>query len=128
MSFRPSGQRPLTVEQALWHLPQMISPMLLYSPSLKILLTHICLSQITAIEEKLTEYRAQVASIANLHSHSLSITDDAALQQDTAQLEAAQRSASAISAELKRRIQTLDAQVQSSGNPIKRQHVGVSSL
>ncbi|KAF9520287.1 hypothetical protein BS47DRAFT_1387328 [Hydnum rufescens UP504] len=80
------------------------------------------LSDITAIEEKLTEYRAQVASIANLHSHSLSITDDAALQQDTAKLEATQRSASAISAELKRRIQILDAQVQSSGNPVKRQH------
>jgi len=80
------------------------------------------LSDITAIEEKLTEYKAQVAFITNLHSHSLSITDDAALQQDTAKLETAQRSASAISAELKRRIQTLDAQVQGSGSPVKRQH------
>ncbi|KAF8325233.1 uncharacterized protein EI90DRAFT_3129066 [Cantharellus anzutake] len=82
-------------------------------------------SAISAIEDQLAGYKAAVKHISELHTHSLGLTDDVALQQDTAQLNQAQTGSFEISSDIRRRIQALHNKAEKSKprNVALAQHV-----
>lgn len=66
-------------------------------------------SKITAIQDLIHSYRDNITRISNLQSRSLTATDDQALSQATAELDTASSQTQDISAQIKRRIQALEA-------------------
>jgi len=67
-------------------------------------------AEISSIQDSLRTFNDNVTQIGNLHSRSLNNMDDAAAQRNAAQLDELVEDTSALSATLKRRIQTLERQ------------------
>jgi len=67
-------------------------------------------TEVSVIEEKLHEYRKSIAEVSDLRNHSLGLTNDVQMQNDSARVAEAQQQAFALSTEIKRRIQGLLSQ------------------
>lgn len=67
-------------------------------------------AEISSIQDSLRTFNDNISQIGNLHSRSLNNMDDAAAQRNAAQLDELVEDTSALSATLKRRIQTLERQ------------------
>ncbi|KAG9096507.1 Plasma membrane t-SNARE, secretory vesicle fusion [Ceratobasidium sp. UAMH 11750] len=65
--------------------------------------------EITAIQDLIHSYRDNIKTITNLHSRSLTATDDEALRRATSELDGVSTQTHDISSEIKRRIQALEA-------------------
>ncbi|CAE6443027.1 unnamed protein product [Rhizoctonia solani] len=65
--------------------------------------------EITAIQDLIHSYRDNITRISNLHSRSLTVTDDDSLRQSTAELDTIASQTHDLSAQIKQRIQTLEA-------------------
>ncbi|CAE6410255.1 unnamed protein product [Rhizoctonia solani] len=65
--------------------------------------------EITAIQDLIHSYRDNITRISNLHSRSLTVTDDESLRQSTGELDAIGSQTHDLSSQIKQRIQTLEA-------------------
>ncbi|CAE7211395.1 unnamed protein product [Rhizoctonia solani] len=65
--------------------------------------------EITAIQDLIHSYRDNITRISNLHSRSLTVTDDESLRQATTELDTIASQTQNLSAQIKQRIQTLEA-------------------
>ncbi|KAH7338255.1 t-SNARE [Rhizoctonia solani] len=65
--------------------------------------------EITAIQDLIHSYRDNITRISNLHSRSLTVTDDEALRYTTTELDSIASQTHDLSAQIKQRIQTLEA-------------------
>ncbi|KAG8727844.1 Plasma membrane t-SNARE, secretory vesicle fusion, partial [Ceratobasidium sp. 423] len=65
--------------------------------------------EITAIQDLIHTYRDNITRISNLHSRSLTVTDDEALRHTTAELDTIASQTHDLSAQIKQRIQSLEA-------------------
>ncbi|KAJ8597964.1 t-SNARE [Rhizopogon salebrosus TDB-379] len=70
-------------------------------------------SEISAIQDSIKNFNTNISRVDELHSRSLNNTDDVAAQRNASQLEELVEDTSALSATLKRRIQTLERQAGS---------------
>ncbi|KAB5590289.1 Syntaxin-like protein psy1 [Ceratobasidium theobromae] len=65
--------------------------------------------EITAIQDLIHSYRDNITRISNLHNRSLNATDDEALRRTTSELDSVSSQTQDLSAQIKRRIQSLEA-------------------
>ncbi|KAG9123770.1 Plasma membrane t-SNARE, secretory vesicle fusion [Ceratobasidium sp. 392] len=65
--------------------------------------------EITAIQDLIHSYRDNIKTISNLQSRSLTATDDEALRRATSELDGVSAQTQDVSAEIKRRVQALEA-------------------